>query len=196
MKLRYVIALLIIPAMLLAAPKKAKKVDDWHLVQKSANYWSRYYRLPLDVTYRVLENESGWKADSPKTSYKACEQIGKAGELGPMQEKLKTARAVLEDSTITKWQLLHDIDLNIHGGCKLLSQEYEYWRDHDKTTLKDGTRDWNHVWMMTTCSYNMGRKAAVKWDKPNRYAEKAIRKGTVTKTDTVQGKLRKVKKHK
>lgn len=196
MKLRWLI-LLLIPFTLVAAPKKSKKVPDWYIVKKWTTYYSRYYRLPLDVIYRITENESGWKIDSVDKNYVAANQIGKAGELGPMQEKLKTVRALWKDTTITKYRLLHDIQFNVQSGCWLASQEFEYWRDHDNTTLKDGSKDWNHVWMMTTTSYNLGRKGALKWDKPNKYAEKAFKKNPPTITDTVQGKLRKpvVKKH-
>ena len=192
MKLRWII-LFLIPFTLVAAPKK-KKLPDWYAVKEWTTYYSRYYRLPLDVIYRVTENESGWKIDSLDTKYKACEQIGKAHELGPMQLKIKTARAVRQDPGLTEYRLLHDIRYNIQTGCMLLVQEQEYWRDHDTTTLK-GVKDWNHMWMMTTTSYNLGRKGAIKWDKPNRYAEKAFKKKPGTVTDTLQGKLRKVKKH-
>lgn len=188
-----ILALILGASMALSAPKKAKKTPDWYTVKKWTTYYSRYYRLPLDVIYRITENESGWKIDSVDKNYVAAEQIGKAGELGPMQEKLKTVRALWKDTTITKYKLLHDIRFNVQSGCWLASQEFEYWRDHDFTYLKNGERDWNHVWLMTATSYNFGRAKAIQWDKPNKYAEKAFKKKPPTITDTVQGKLRKPK---
>jgi hypothetical protein len=174
------------------SPKsKVRGPDDWHLVKKWAVYYSNYYRVPQEVVFRILENESGWKVDSPKTSYVAHEQIGSAGELGSMQEKLKTVRALWHDSTITRHQLLYDIQFNIKSGVFLLTQEYEHWRDHCRD-------DWNRAWLMTACSYNKGRGCAVKWDKPNHYAERAITKKTKLDTTTGEGKFRKglVKSHK
>ena len=167
-----------------ASKPKIHRVDDWHLVYRWAVYYSNYHRVPQEVVFRILENESGWKVDSPKASYCAHKQIGKAGELGPMQEKLKTIRALWHDTAVTRHQLLYDIQFNINSGTWLLAQEYEHWRDHCGG-------DWNHAWLMTACSYNQGRGWAVKWDKPNHYAERAITKKTKLDTTTVEGKFRK-----
>jgi soluble lytic murein transglycosylase-like protein len=144
--------------------EKPAPIPDWYVLKSALDYYGKYYRIPARVIVGVAERESPFDSKIPDSTYVSSKQLGKAGELGPMQIKLSTARHYW-GKPVTRRQLLYDAKYNAHTAAKILDTEFLYWRDKYK--------DIDKVWLMVLTSYNLGRGAAKKLKGiPNDYARK------------------------
>jgi len=85
--------------------------------------YSKKYDVPVELSYNVIRMETGFRG--PLHFKYNPHQISSGYAYGPMQILLSTARWFMNDSTITKQDLLYNTDLNVEIGIKYLSYLYD-----------------------------------------------------------------------
>ena len=152
------------------AKEKKKDIDINKLNHSEQVYfWAQKYRkqynIPEKIIFGVLKQETNWSRNNPK--YKA-NQVGDDGtSLGPAQVKIPTASAIW-NKKVEKNKLKNNISFNIETACKILKDEFNYFKFESENKEK--------VWLHVLSSYNLGRPTYlnVKKSKPTNYSYKAF----------------------
>jgi hypothetical protein len=125
----------------ISAPGKTKheRQPDWYMVKQYLTRHGNYYRIPLPILFRLAESETPWKSTSVDSNYVASHQVGKAGELGPMQIKLRTARLVWGDSSIPDGGFFMTYRLILELDADLLNSNLNIGGISIPTTIEPGS---------------------------------------------------------
>ena len=101
-------------------------------VYNAIEVYSKTYNIPRGIAYRVAYKETGYKG--PKHYDYNPYLTSTANAYGPCQIQLLTAKYVMNDDSITKDELLYNIELNIQISMKYLHQLHERY-DNWETAL-------------------------------------------------------------
>lgn len=109
-------------------------------VYHSVNKYSKKYSIPRMYSFRMLKQETNYNGpfdfryNPAQTSSANCE--------GPGQLNIRTARWILKNNSLTRTQIRHNIELNVHGSIK-----FAHW------IYNNLTKNWTNVWYY----YNTGK---------------------------------------
>lgn len=119
-------------------------------VYHSINKWAPKFEVPYEYAYRMLIEETAY--NNPLDITWKHYQVSYANAYGPAQVLLKTARWINNDNSISKSDLLHNVEFNVYTSMKLINWIY--------TQRKD--------WYLTFGWYNTGQ-----W-KVNQYSRNIV----------------------
>ena len=98
----------------------APSVQVYYSIKK----YCKVYNVPEEYAFKVAYIESGWKGPL-QWKYNPYDKISSANAYGAMQVLQSTAQDVWKDKSITKEQLLNDVDFNVHTSIKYMRQLHD-----------------------------------------------------------------------
>lgn len=108
-------------------------------MHNSIKKYCALYDVPEKLAFKIAKLETGYTGIDD-SDYKH-NLVSKCHALGPMQLLLSTARYIDGDKTLTRHQLLNDIELNVKIGIKYLRYLFNKY----------------HNWVLVAGAYNTGR---------------------------------------
>lgn len=91
-------------------------------VYHSINKYASEFEVPYKYAYKMLIEETGYR--NPLDISWKYYQVSSANAYGPAQVLLKTARWINDDKTITRHELLHNVEFNVYTSMKLINWIY------------------------------------------------------------------------